>query len=179
MTNTDASSLPTASRQTLVTRHPMGERVERAEHVVAQLALSGWAEASVTVDPLVQLTGSACTAAAVRNSKVVEDEQFAGSQVELDLDVRDAEAMLLEERDFGAESLELRAAGSQGRPSRSEDVLRLLLRLQRRGLGCPQRNRERHPRRHGFGRRRSVHRAARRTAATRAGPAARRAARVS
>lgn len=83
--------------------------IERAEHSVAQLALSSPAKTLVTVDPLPQLTGSTRTATAVRKRKVVEDEQLAGSQVHLDFDVRDAEAMLLEERDFGADAVELRA----------------------------------------------------------------------
>jgi hypothetical protein len=45
----------------------------------------------------------------MREGKVVEDKQLAGSQVQLNFDVLDAEAMLLKERDLGAEAVELRA----------------------------------------------------------------------
>jgi hypothetical protein len=68
----------------------------------------------VTVDSLAHLTGSTRTATAVRKSEVVEEEQLAGAQVHLDFGVRDAEAMLLEERDFGAEAVELSATEKIG-----------------------------------------------------------------
>jgi hypothetical protein len=50
----------------------------------------------------------------VGDSEVVEDKQLARAQVHLDLDVFDAEAMLLEKRDFGAEAVELRATEKIG-----------------------------------------------------------------
>jgi hypothetical protein len=72
--------------------------------------LSSWAKPLVAIDPLAQLTGSACTSTAVRQRKVVEHEQLAGLQVHFDFDLADAETMPLEEREFGAEAVELRTA---------------------------------------------------------------------
>jgi hypothetical protein len=71
--------------------------------------LSSWTESLMAVDPLVQLPRSTRSATAVRERKVVEHEQLPGSQVDLDFDVLDAEAVLLEEREFRAQAVELAA----------------------------------------------------------------------
>jgi hypothetical protein len=85
------------------------EAVERDEHSVAQLRLSDWAEPAMAVNPLVQLAGSTGSATTVRESEVVEHEQLPRSQVDLDLDVLYTEAVLFEERDLGAQAVELGA----------------------------------------------------------------------
>jgi hypothetical protein len=64
----------------------------------------------VTEDALAQLTGSTDPATTMGEREVVEDEQLTGLQSNLDLNLLDLEAVVLEEREFGAQAVELHTA---------------------------------------------------------------------
>lgn len=68
----------------------------------------------MAVDPLVQFPGPTRSATAVRQRKVVEHEQLSGSQLDLDFDVPDAEAVLGKERELGVQAVELCATEKVG-----------------------------------------------------------------
>jgi hypothetical protein len=65
---------------------------------------------AVAEHALVQLSRVAGAAPAVRYGKVVEHQQLSRSQIEGDLDVLDAKTVILEERQFGTEAVELQPA---------------------------------------------------------------------
>jgi hypothetical protein len=69
--------------------------------------LADRAKTLVTVVALAQFTGSTSTASTVREREIVEDQQLARSQGHVDLDVFDVEAVACEEREFGANAVEL------------------------------------------------------------------------
>ncbi len=64
----------------------------------------------MTEDALAQLTGSTDPATTVGEREVVEDEQLTGLQSNLDLNLLDLEAVVHEEREFGAQAVELHTA---------------------------------------------------------------------
>ena len=67
------------------------------------------------VDALVQLARPPAPAAPVRQGEVVEDEQVARSQGNLDLDGADVQAEMREEGQFGGHGVELHPAQEAGR----------------------------------------------------------------
>ena len=109
----DTSSRPTAWRRQTV---PNGLTVgEHREEAVAECALSGRGEGPVPVDPLVQLARPPAAATPVRQGEVVEDEQVARSQGDLDLDCVDVEPEEAEEAQLGSEIVELHPTQEAGR----------------------------------------------------------------
>jgi hypothetical protein len=80
---------------------------EPLQYAVAQLALSGRAETLVTVDALVQFARLTMPTSPVRESQIVENEEVAWPQRHLDLDIFDTETVVLKEREFGANAVEL------------------------------------------------------------------------
>jgi hypothetical protein len=64
----------------------------------------------VTEDALVQLSGLARTASAMRQREVVEDQQLARLQRNGDLDVPNPQAVAFEEHELGEQAVKLRPA---------------------------------------------------------------------